>query len=267
MKKEENVNPNYHCNVSYSLNKLFIDSIKLVDIYLLCNKKFDYESSIYKKDNFYEQLNYKRKEHLELYNKFIDALSKLRFYKNYEYLGKRSLKLFSSLCDYHAREVLEDVTKIIEKVYEDYVDAPLFWIILHLDKYQSYLLADNKDFYKFNYLSISKIHIDSVVKQENYYSVNFNENIDNLLKNTFKSIKFDFEDDKYLLIFTKKKEYNHFLNICEQYKNSLPSKDVSVYDIEDIINSSYLLGRTYYFKLDEYLRYSLLKHILTYNEE
>lgn len=39
-KKEENINPNYHCNVSYSLSKLLIDSIKLVDIYFLCKKKF-----------------------------------------------------------------------------------------------------------------------------------------------------------------------------------------------------------------------------------
>ncbi|MBP3504249.1 MAG: protein kinase [Bacilli bacterium] len=171
--KEKNVNPNYHCNVSYSLDRLFIDSIKLVDIYLLCEKKFNYESNIYEKDNFYDQLNYKEQEHLELYNKFIEILSKLKFYKDYEYLEKRSLKLFSSLCDYHAREIIEDATKIIEKIYEEYIDAPLFWIILHLDKYKSYLSIDNKDFYIFIYLSITEYHTNSVIEQDNYYSIDF----------------------------------------------------------------------------------------------
>ena len=266
-KKEENVNPNYHCNVSYSLSKLLIDSIKLVDIYFLCKKKFNYESNVYKKDNFYEQLNYKEQEHLELYNKFIDILSKLKFYKDCEYLERRSLKLFSSWCDYHAREIIEDAKKIIERKYEDYIDAPLFWILLHLDKYQSYLFIDNIDFYIFNYLSISEFHTDSVIEQENFYSIDFNERVDITLKNIFENIKFDFEDDKYLLIFTKKKEYNQFINMCEQYKKSLPLYDVRRHDIDDIFNSVYLLNRTYYFKIDEYLRYSLMRHILGNNEE
>ena len=86
-------------------------------------------------------------------------------------------------------------------------------------------------------------------------------------ENIFKNSKFDFEDDKYLLIFTKKKEYNQFINMCEQYKKSLPLYDVRRYDIDDIFNSVYLLNRTYYFKIDQYLRYSLMRHILGNNEE
>ena len=55
--------------------------------------------------------------------------------------------------------------------------------------------------------------------------------------------------------------------MCEQYKKSLPLYDVRRHDIDDIFNSVYLLNRTYYFKINEYLRYSLMRHILENNEE
>ena len=144
-------------------------------------------------------------EHLQLYNEFNEILSKLRFYKDYEYLKKRTLKYFSSLCDYHVREVLNDAKKVIKKIYEKYTDAPLFWIILQLDKYQTYLFDNNEEFYIYNYLTITEFHTHQKVEQENYYLIDFNEEVDNNLKQIFKNIKFDIEGNKRLIILKKRK--------------------------------------------------------------
>ncbi len=55
--------------------------------------------------------------------------------------------------------------------------------------------------------------------------------------------------------------------MCKKYKESLPLNDVRISDTDNIINSFYPLGRAYYIKVDEYLRYSLMNDIIKFNGE
>lgn len=117
-------NHNYNCNIHYKvINKLRIEYFK----YLIkdhCKKKFMYESNIYSEKNYYQPLN------------MIDNLEHKKIYEEFfKYLQEKScvngeiLKLFSSCCDYHCKEIIEYLDNIEKKV-EDLDDAPILYIVM-----------------------------------------------------------------------------------------------------------------------------------------
>lgn len=104
-----------------------------------------YESNIYSENNYYQPLN------------MIDNLEHKKIYEEFfKYLQEKScvngeiLKLFSSCCDYHCKEIIEYLDNIEKKV-EDLDDAPILYIVMMViefcnfddnTSYLDYILVD-----------------------------------------------------------------------------------------------------------------------------
>lgn len=122
----EKYNHNYHCNVHYKLDTgLRRDYMK----YLLkkrCKRTFLYESCVYKYGNKYIPLNLDdNSEDKKLYEKFSS------FLKDNFIVDGELLKLFSSCCNYHCEEIIQDLDKI-QKNVENLDDAPILYIVMHI---------------------------------------------------------------------------------------------------------------------------------------
>lgn len=130
----EKYNHNYHCNVHYKLDTgLRRDYMK----YLLkkrCKRTFLYESSAYKNGDKYEPLNLDDKpEDKKIYEKFSSYL------KDNFIVDGELLKLFSSCCNYHCEEIIQDLDNI-QKEVENLDDAPILYIVMHIIN-----IKDNND--------------------------------------------------------------------------------------------------------------------------
>lgn len=119
-------NFNYNCNLHYKLSK------KLSNLYFkhLLNKRcintFKYESNAYNQNTPYDTLNLTNSDNdIDLYNRFYNYLN------DKDAVDGKLLKVFSSCCDYHCREIVDDLQKIDEQV-EDLDDAPIMYIIQHI---------------------------------------------------------------------------------------------------------------------------------------
>lgn len=130
----EKYNHNYHCNVHYKLDTgLRRDYMK----YLLkkrCKRTFLYESSVYKNGYKYVPLNLDdNPEDKKLYEKFSS------FLKDNSIVDGELLKLFSSCCNYHCEEIIQDLDEI-QKEVENLDDAPILYIVMHIIN-----IEDNND--------------------------------------------------------------------------------------------------------------------------
>lgn len=264
---KKQINPNYHCNISYSLDVEMISTIKLIDIYKIVKNKFNYESNVFSKENFYNGLNLDNVTHKELYDSFYNVISKLSYYKDKHYLFVRLLKYFTSLCDYHAKEVLRDAKKIESENYENYTNAPLFWIAIHIEKYKTIIFDSNEKIRLFDYLTVNENRTCHIIEQDDFYPKTIKEILDKKLKSLFKSIQFSKNEDNYIIVFKKKKDCDKFINFCKKFKKSLNKDDVVFIDTNDLINSMNKIGYSYYFVLDGYLRYSLIQKILEFVDD
>ena len=118
-------NYNYNYNIHYKLNlKLRSEYTKYL-LKEMCRKKFLYESNVYKNGEIYEPLNFNNNEDRIIYEKFQSFL-----HKNFIVDGEL-LKLFSSCCNYHCQEILENLDRIKTHV-EELDDAPILYIVKHI---------------------------------------------------------------------------------------------------------------------------------------
>lgn len=100
-----------------------------------CQRKFDYESSVYKQGRFYKPLDVDGDpRHRELYNQVEGLLLDHRLPPDYDLSG-RILKTFASCVDYHCAEILKEARQISSQVDENLIDAPILWMIRYLASY------------------------------------------------------------------------------------------------------------------------------------
>lgn len=133
-KHEENLerlNPNYHRNIRYkiddSLRNLYFQKLVLD----LCETKFRYESRAYSRGEYYVSINLNNIDEYQLYQEFKKILSEYCLdYKFSDIIG-RNLKLFASCCDYHCKELIDEVRRLIV-TYETFDASPIFYIVLRL---------------------------------------------------------------------------------------------------------------------------------------
>lgn len=122
----EKYNHNYHCNVHY---KLDTDLRRNYMKYLLknrCENTFLYESKGYENGYKYIPLNLgDDPKDKKLYEKFFS------FLEDNLIIDGELLKLFSSCCSYHCKEIIQDIDEIQKEVaYLD--DAPILYIVMHI---------------------------------------------------------------------------------------------------------------------------------------
>lgn len=215
----EKYNHNYHCNVHYKLDTgLRRDYMK----YLLkkrCKRTFLYESSAYKNGYKYVPLNLDdNPEDKKLYEKFSS------FLKDNSIVDGELLKLFSSCCDYHCKEIIQDLDKI-QKEVKDLDDAPILYIVMHIINIKN----NNGDISFENEIlvnweeSIANFDNNStymgLFKEDNY------EKEIEILNELFKNHNaiFTKKDNDFLIRFENRRFYNEFkkyaIELSESYFN------------------------------------------------
>ncbi|WP_455031656.1 serine/threonine-protein kinase [Oribacterium sp.] len=131
----EKYNHNYNCNIHYKLDSVLRREYMKYLLKKRCKRTFLYESNVYKDGNYnYVPLNLNdNPEDRKLYKKFYDFLT-----DNFIVDGEL-LKLFSSCCNYHCEEIIQDLDKI-QKEVENLDDAPILYIVMHIIN-----IKDNND--------------------------------------------------------------------------------------------------------------------------
>lgn len=257
------INANYHCNIFYSLDKEIINAIKLNSILNEIKVLINKESSEYNENKFQMQLNYEKKEDLQCYREFKELIDKLNIYKKDYEMKDKLLKYFSSLFNYHARRIIEKAMKIIKQDYDDYYDAPLFWILIHLKQEKLFEILNMNENNFFDYLVISSNKTNYVIEQNNFYNNDHKGKLRDDLKSKFNSIIITHDNNKNLLAFNKKDKIE-FIKICNNYKISLNKYDVRIVDIESFINTEFRQNKYYYFELDDYGLYILVRDAMNF---
>lgn len=124
----EEYNFNYHCNVHYKLETYLKREYMKYLIKERCKRTFLYEGGAHKYGNKYIPLNLEdNTKDKKLYENFLSFLK-----KNFIVDGE-TLKLFSSCCDYHCEEIIQDLDGI-KKDADVLDDAPILYIVMQIIK-------------------------------------------------------------------------------------------------------------------------------------
>ncbi|MEI2273066.1 serine/threonine protein kinase [Sphingobacterium sp. ML3W] len=129
-------NHNWHMKITYSVDDLLFNLYVQEQIFALCKGKFEYESNIYRADNWYASLDLKNNSnHKLLYSRMAEFLKE---YSLNEYgwslldLSGKILKYFASCSDYHCREILNDIEGEIKRAEYRLRNAPILYIVCAL---------------------------------------------------------------------------------------------------------------------------------------
>lgn len=133
----------YHCFILYKVDDYIKNKYFQRILYDLCLSKFRYESKIYTDKQRYTPLDLNDPKNIKMYNAVEAVLDE---YKDYDdnFLSGRILKLFSSCCDYHCKEIIEQIDRL--KLQTDcLIGAPILKIvtILQCALGKEYLIANN----------------------------------------------------------------------------------------------------------------------------
>lgn len=217
-----NYNHNYHMNISYTVDDFILNIYFQQFLYKKCKHTFRYESNVYSNEDTYTPLNLKDdKNHIELYTQLKVILAEYPVSRQFDLSGE-ILKLFSSCCDYHCKEILQSISSPdLKETLEDLRDAPIIYIVIHL---KNELTKNKKQFNNLSFRDYFFINWDR--------TRNFEINNDNL--NLFKPQN-EKEVEQILLEFQKqwnivfsKTDNNQFSIKFEAYSEYLKFRDCSL---------------------------------------
>lgn len=127
----EKYNCNFHSFISYNvdneLRNLYFQ--KLVLEY--CMRKFRYEAHSYLQGGAYTPLNLDKPEEKQIYDECKGYLDKYPVSRLFQDITADILKIFSSCCDYHCRELLRSFVSA-EKQAENLNNSPILYIVYML---------------------------------------------------------------------------------------------------------------------------------------
>ena len=128
-------NGNWHMRLGYDadefLRNLCVQS-RMLD---LCRQKFEYESNIYARGDFYKPLDVDGDpSHAELYGQAQALVTDHPLPPEFDLSG-RILKTFASCADYHCAETLSDARRIAFDVDENLLDVPILGMVTYLAMY------------------------------------------------------------------------------------------------------------------------------------
>lgn len=129
-------NHNWHMRIGYSVDDILFNLYVQEEIFWTCKSKFEYETNVYRKNNWYQTLDLENNAaHLSLYQKMASILAKYKFANSDGSLldlSGAALKYFSSCADYHCKEILQRVEQIERLAEENLKDVPIIWIVARL---------------------------------------------------------------------------------------------------------------------------------------
>lgn len=250
----EIINLNYKSDFNFSCNELLENSLLVKAINYKLERKFNYESNAY--DGYsvpYKSLNLDCKEDVDLYITFAKTLDSIgAVYREIEGVKKIMKKKFLSLCDYHARELLEIIDSVKKEVVYNTIDAPAMRICYCINTYFS-------DFKIFNY------NIERTIKFINYTekdidekSILFKDEYENYkklikcLKVKIPKLACTYSANELQLFFDSFRDENIFISYIKEiaalYEDNDPNKD----DLMDIIDYCDEIGTKRIYCLDDY---------------
>jgi len=214
-------NHNYHMNIGYTVDGFMLNMYFQQFLYKECKHKFRYESNVYQNGDKYTPLNLEDdKKHIELYAQLKIILAEHPVNMKFDLSGE-ILKLFSSCCDYHCKEILNSISSpSVKKMLEDLSDAPIIYIVILLKNE----LTKNKD-------QINKLYLRNHISINWDRTRNFEISSDNI--NLFKPqnkeeeiILLEFQN-QWNIVFSKT-DTNQFSIKFETYSEYLKFKDYSL---------------------------------------
>jgi len=126
-------NRNWHMRRGYTVDDFLFNLYVQEQIHALCKSKFEYESNVYRKDNWYKPLDLENnEEHKSLYGQISDILSNYTLEQNGESLFDLSgeiLKYFSACADYHCKGILRNIKREEDSAKRNLKNAPIIWIV------------------------------------------------------------------------------------------------------------------------------------------
>lgn len=126
-------NRNFHMKIGYTVDDFLFNLYVQEQIHELCKGKFEYESNVYRKNNWHKVLDLENnEEHKLLYEQISDIMSKYKLSENGERLFDLSgeiLKYFSACADYHCKEILSRIKQIEDLANTNLRSAPIIWIV------------------------------------------------------------------------------------------------------------------------------------------
>lgn len=125
------INPNYHRDISYNVDDTLKNMFFQHSLYQLCWRHFRYEAAVYGKSQQYTPLDMGKEADRILYNSLSECLISHPVPRKYGDLTGCILKLFSSCCDYHCKEILESIPQIVRTV-DDLDNSPIYYLVILL---------------------------------------------------------------------------------------------------------------------------------------
>lgn len=126
-------NHNWHMKIGYSVDDFLFNLYVQEQIHALCKRKFEYESNVYRKNNWHNMLDLENsKKHKSLYEQINDVVAKYKLSENGESLFDLSgeiLKYFSACADYHCEEILKSIKQVEDLANANLKNAPIIWIV------------------------------------------------------------------------------------------------------------------------------------------
>lgn len=133
----EQYNGNWHMSVGYVADAFLKNLCVQSQLLALCQRKFDYESNVYKHGRSYKPLDIENDlEHRGLYEQAQAVVSDRPLPPPHDLSG-RILKTFASCADYHCKEILADARRTVSEVDENVLDAPILWLVKYLASHVS----------------------------------------------------------------------------------------------------------------------------------
>lgn len=209
--KLEKYNHNYNCDIHYCIDEWMKRNYFDRLLYKICSKKFNYESNVYKTGNYYESLKLENTDDRQIYEEFKTIMLE------HGINNGEILKLFSSCCDYHCREIIRSANDLV-KIVDSLDDAPILYIVIKLKKCFDNKLIEEHDIRIEEHILINwDLTVLNFENTDVYVdmSLKLNEVDDeesSILEklNRRWNISYSKDKDKYIVRFLDKDSYNDF---------------------------------------------------------
>ena len=235
----DNVNINYLCDYHFKVTNELKEYIFIFVLNKKIRDKFNYEGQTYNNNSIpYESLNIEQKEDKKLYDRLIENINAYgTSYKNSKEANIMK-KLFLSLSDYHAIEVLNSIKQIRDDIDYYCSDSPLLSIAYYLHRNLS-----DSDFTNFrieNNVTLIKYEESDVTDKYNLYVIsedNYNKLID-ILRKTIPSLTSNVMNNELRLFFETVDDEYVFEGILNEKAELYGEEDVRYDDVLDVIKNA-----------------------------
>lgn len=127
-------NPNYHCEIGYRVSRDLYNTCVQAKLYSLCRSMFIYEAGGTWSPSDMDLVTSPSKAELLRELQIVQADHPVPTASPWSSLPGRAVHYFRFLKDYHCREVIERVRRIVagadtESIQHDLLDAPIIWIV------------------------------------------------------------------------------------------------------------------------------------------